>query len=720
MQRVPALCLFLAIAFALDATAAIRYDKSIPQLGFAADAVNSALQGRQATVVFDLLPDTSRPEAFSISVDGHHTFRVVGSDPAGAMYGGLELAEMIRIGGLDGVRPVTQSPYMGMRGIKFNIPLDVRTPSYSDLGDAGQHNIQHVWDFAFWKSFIDEAASHRYNYISLWNLHPFPSLVKLPQYPDIALDDVKRAVDLERKFYDNGRGQNQDIPEIMDDLETVHRMSIEDKIEFWKKVMRYGKSRNIDFYFVTWNVFDYGIDGKYGITDDLDNPATVDYFRNSVSRLFLTYPDLKGIGITTGENMHDASNQEKEDWMLETYGKGVLDVVRQQPGREITFLHRQHQAGAGAIAETFRPLIDHPGVDFIFSYKYAKAHAYSSTRQPFYKSFAEEIAGHDRDLKTIWTMRNDSTYLFRWAAPDFLREFVRNVPIELTRGYYFGSDGWIWGREFIRNDFDGPRDIEIRKHWFQWMLWGRFAYDPHIPNERFIRILQARFPRVNCARLLEAWQSASMVYPLVTGFHWGVLDYLWYPEACIGFPRAAGTETGFNDVNSFITKKVHPGSGYTSIPDYVEQIRNGQSFTGTGPLDVSAELLQNADIAFALLRSFDAGENDELRETLADIEAMAYLSRYYGHKIAGSTWLHSYRVMGDNTLQAKAVSALEKAAVAWEAYTANILQRYQNPLWLVRIRTGVVDFSQITHWVHHDIDIARQATSGPKGLMSSF
>ena len=44
-------------------------------------------------------------------------------------------------------------------------------------------------------------ASHRYNYISLWNLHPFPSLVKVPDYPDVALDDVKRSVSLERKFY---------------------------------------------------------------------------------------------------------------------------------------------------------------------------------------------------------------------------------------------------------------------------------------------------------------------------------------------------------------------------------------------------------------------------------------------------------------------------------------------------------------------------------------
>jgi hypothetical protein len=35
-------------------------------------------------------------------------------------------------------------------------------------------------------------ARHRYNVLSLWSLHPFPSLVKVPEFPDVALDDVWR------------------------------------------------------------------------------------------------------------------------------------------------------------------------------------------------------------------------------------------------------------------------------------------------------------------------------------------------------------------------------------------------------------------------------------------------------------------------------------------------------------------------------------------------
>ena len=216
---------------------------------------------------------------------------------------GLDLAETIRSEGLAGVKDKRQDPYMPMRGIKFNIPLDVRTPSYSDVCDAAQKNIPEIWNMDFWKTYIDTLAKYRYNYISLWSMHPFPSMVKVPEYPDVALDDVKRSRGPFQEYY-SGLGVDWTGPEFQEEnLETVKKMTIEEKIAFWRQVMAYGKSRNVDFYIVTWNIFDYGIDGKYGINDDPENETTIDYFRQSVKALILTYPDLAGIGITTGENM---------------------------------------------------------------------------------------------------------------------------------------------------------------------------------------------------------------------------------------------------------------------------------------------------------------------------------------------------------------------------------------------------------------------------------
>jgi hypothetical protein len=408
-------------------------------------AVVEALRGGGQTVSSSL-----KPEGFSIrttSAGGRTTHWVIGKDAAGAMYGGLELAEVIRCGGLDAVRAVDQNPYMPLRGIKFNCPLDERTPTYhAHTGDAQRKNVLVMWDMTFWKAYIDDLARYRYNCLSLWNLHPFPSMVRVPGYEKVALDDVQSTT------------------------QTL-KMTMDEKIAFWREVMRYAKDHNVDVYVVTWNIFVHGTNGQYGLTDKGDNPTTTDYFRKSVKQLFLTYPDLVGVGLTTGENMPDMSTAQKEAWALATYGQGVLDAAAAQPGRKITLIHRQHQTGAQDIAKTFQPLLENPDLTFLFSFKYAQAHAFSSTAQPFCKNFVKDIGR----LKTIWTLRNDDNFYFRWGAPDFVRQFIRNIPYDVSRGYYYGSDGYVWGREFLSTEPQTPRQLDMDKHWYHWMLWGAWA-----------------------------------------------------------------------------------------------------------------------------------------------------------------------------------------------------------------------------------------------------
>jgi hypothetical protein len=647
-------------------------------------------------------PETMQPEGFSIRASSNNkqqTYWVIGADAAGVMYGGLELAEMIHIAGLESIQSINQNPYMQMRGTKFNIPLDVRTPSYSDASDAAQHNIAEMWSFDFWKEYIDNLARYRYNFISLWSLHPFPSLVKVPEYPDIALEDVQRTTIHWEENY-SLQGKRLDAPEILENTEVLKKITIEEKINFWRKVMAYAKGRNVDFYVVTWNIFTNGTFGKYGITDDTNNATTRDYFRQSVKQMFLTYPDLAGIGLTTGENMEGAGFEEKEDWAFETYAQGVLDAAKEQPGRKITFIHRQHQTGALDIAHKFKPLVDHPDIDFIFSFKYAQAHVYSSTTQPFHPNFVEDIKS-EGNLKTIWTLRNDDIYYFRWGAPDFVREFMQNIPYDVSQGYYYGSDQYIWGREFLSKAAETPRQLEVVKHWYHWMLWGRLGYDPNLSNERFIQILQAHFPEINAEKLFTAWQEASMIYPITTGFHWGALDFQWYIEGSKSRSSEAQTPSGFHDVNRFISLPPHESTNYASIPEYVNYITTGVTSSKISPLEVSGQLHAHADKALEILESISPKGNKELRLTLEDIRAMAYLGKYYAHKILGATELALFRVNFEKTKQEAAVHELNKAAEYWRLYAATALSQYENPLWTNRV--GYVDWRDLFNYVLYDI-----------------
>ncbi|HMC62529.1 MAG TPA: hypothetical protein VKJ01_25260, partial [Candidatus Solibacter sp.] len=381
--------LVACLASASSPAATLHYDSSIPEVRFAATEIRRALAQRSVPLVeADLThaadattgtrfflastPDQSRrlaaalrvppptpggPQSYSIRKQGN-TLAVLASDPAGAMYGGLDLAEAIRLGTAAQIADSNHQPYIAQRGIKFNIPLDVRTPSYSDAGDSAQQNIPEMWSFDFWREFLDEMARHRFNVLSLWNLHPFPSMVKVPEYPDIALDDVMRTT---VKFDDTFSTSGKDMlrPAMLEHLEIVKKISIGEKIQFWRDVMQYAHDRGIDVYIFTWNTFVFGTGGKYGITAANDNPATIDYFRKSVRETVLTYPLLAGFGITAGENMQNRKDDfSNEKWLWKTYGLGIADAKELQPGRQIRLIHRFHQTYQTEILNSFK---DYPG-----------------------------------------------------------------------------------------------------------------------------------------------------------------------------------------------------------------------------------------------------------------------------------------------------------------------------------------------------------------------
>lgn len=690
-------CFSISITATSIAAVNVLFDENLPQAAFAAKEIQNALSSIEDSdtikqIEIKIEASELEAEAFNIRV-ANGRILITATDPAGLMYGGLEVAEEIRIGGLDAVDDDEQSAYMQMRGVKINIPLDVRTPSYTDMNDSAQLNMPHMWDYSFWQEYIDTLAHYRYNYVSLWNLHPFPSLVKVPDYPDVALDNVMRST-LSRRSFPTGNqvefdelypttGHRMDDPKILENVETLHALTIDEKIDFWRRVMAYGKSRNVDFYIITWNIFTYGVDGKYGINDSIDNPTTIDYFRKSVKELLLTYPDLRGVGVTTGENMHGASSQAKEDWVFKTYGQGVLDVAKEQPNRQIRFIHRQHQASADEISATFKPLLEDPNIDFIFSYKYAQAHIYSSTKQSFHENFLKQIG----DVKTIWTLRNDDVYHFRWGAPDFVRDFIKNIPKEPSQGLYLGSDQYVWGREFLElnpeENENGQRQLDIVKHWYQWSLWGRLSYNPEVDNTRFKHILAHKFSTTDSDALFEAWQSASMIYPLVTGFHWGRLDFQWYIEGSKSRSGPAETPNGFHDLNRFISLPPHPHA------------------IASDPTNAARLINEAADNALQSIASIDASSSTELRKTLEDIRIVSYLGKHYAGKIQASASLAEFRKTGNLNAQSSTQIAAKHAAEYWRLYTSTALTHYHNPIWLNRV--GYVDWRETMDDVLHEL-----------------
>jgi hypothetical protein len=713
------------------------YDASVPQVRFAVSEIRSACiargcsfseeplsaltgaQGelrivlaanpeasRQVAKVLGVPPlDTDAPQSYAIRRSQRPeglTLAVLGADAVGAMYGGLDVAEAIRFGIIRETQDSTHSPKILRRGIKFNIPLDLRTPSYSDNSHQAQNNIPEVWSFDFWREFLDDMARHRFNVLTLWNLHPFPSLVKVPEFPEVALDDVWRTrVPMDDTY--SFSGSDMVRPELLRDVEVVRKMTIEQKIQFWRDVMQYAHDRGIEVFWFTWNLFTFGAEGKHGITTDQTNPVTIAYLRASVREMVLTYPLLAGFGITAGENLRDLEGEfSKEKFLWKTYGLGVVDARKIQPWRQVRMIHRYHMTSHEEILREWK---DYPG-PFDLSFKYSIAHMYSIPNPPF---LAPVLPYLSPKLRTWLTVRDDDYYSFRWGDPDYARAYLGNMPgPDKLAGYYMGPDGTIWGREFLSKDPDTPRQTILRKRWYGFMIWGRLSYDPSLPDTLFKRALAHRFPELETDTLFEAWKAASKIFPKITSFHWGDIDLRWFPEACLSHPRYRG----FYTVRDFIEGRTMPGSGLISILEWRKAKLAGTPLSGEGPLEVADGLASYAARTLRLTQRLRSSRvlSKEARETLGDLVAMAHLGNYYAEKIRGAAQLALFDKTGTPETREAAIQHLRAALDHWKRYAAAYTLQYEQPRLYNRV--GWVDVQALTKKVEEDISIARLWTPG--------
>ncbi len=683
-SRKTGLAIALSLAFSLVAkaeTVTIYVNSDIPQHAFAMGDIKSALEKKGFGVSMQTLGALSPaaqgpkivvatkndalalqqlkseggqalgnliPQAYGIRSTGTQALSqwVVGGDINGAMYGALQVAENIGLQGWGQKYDTEESPHILHRGIKFNLPFDARSPTYygngfsqTDFkGTSHQLAIEHVWDLEFWREWFDEMARMRYNVLQMWSLHPFTSMIKLPDYPNVALQDIQGFHGFTKK------------------------MSIDEKITFWREVMTLAKNRGFEFHFMIWNLYTYGATGKYGITNDPKNAATAPYMRKCIYKLFETYPDLTGFGVTSGENMGGMGDAQEAKWMWSSFGQGILDFANAHKDREIVFVHRYHDAGGDAVAQNFKPLIDAPNVRFDFSFKYAVAHIYSTTSPDWIRTRNGDVPQQlaSLNLKTWLELRNDSFYYLHWGNPEFVREYIGNFPQadKYIQGFVAGQDGFVPTRVFLNKAVWTKNQLELKRHWYTHTLWGRLSYNPDLPDGVFAQLMGQRYPGAGPG-LFSAWAKASEGVPKITELLQGTwkADYLWWPEAMKSLAQ------GFRTIANFTNTEPPPGSKACSIK---------KTAAKTCGVLKSAVLITDEVEGSSLAALGHVGlkgpvNGNELEVDRGNIRAMAYLGLHLAEKVraavalsakqnaaarthAGQAWCHwqSYSLLMDS------------------------------------------------------------------------
>lgn len=714
MKSLLKFCL-LPVLFASGASAkvplklAVVYDKSMPQVQFAVQELQEACKaaGGQfltaplsgAVTVKFMIVRSLGSEAYKI-VQQNKYIQVKGGDARGLMYAGLELAEDLQTGrDLLALGTVGGKPYMAYRGIKFNIPLDARTPSYDDTGDAAQQNIVTMWDFEFWKNYLDNMARYRYNLLTLWNLHPYPSMVKVPGYEDVALNDVcVYTGPVTDKTDKNWTKEGIQDPA---QLRVVKKITIDEKIAFWKKVFQYADDRGIDIHWYQWNVHIHGAE-KHGIVNKQNNPETIDYLQKSVKQFMLTYPTVKGIGVTAGESVDNSIKGEYsiENFIWLTYGKGIMEAKAINPNINCTFIFRQHESDMNLISTAFKEYKGPLDTEF----KYARARMFSSENPTWFnRIYKDEVTAHH--IKVWMNMRNDDIFTFRWGNPGYANAFIKNMPKDLMAGYFWGPDGYIYGRDFHSKDERVPK-YEIDKQWYLFMIWGRAGYDPDLPESFYINQIAAHFPGSDARSIYDTWNATADMIAWVDKIHYRQNDAEFLAEGCFDIIR-------FKDVNAFARNDGMPDQGVTAIGDFVTKGKQAEELT---PFDVAGKLDEASKKLIDGAASIAAGNNAELQQTLGDFEAMGYLAQYYGHKIRGATYLSLYRLNGDEKSKQQAVAELEAGVNSWERY-AKAASTYYKPQLMARTR--MLDWNALTENVKQDITIAQNAKKGETVAVSA-
>jgi hypothetical protein len=647
MVRICTVCFMtLAIPTVLFAeTAGVFFDSKMPQISFAAGDIKTALESKGFTVeMFPIsslqpgyegkkvvialatdagvtkllvaeggtIPSGLGEQAYSLqtTIKLQKSYWVFGGDANGAMYGAFQIAENILGNGFSGTWNNQESPFMLNRGIKLNMPLDRRIPTYVGgwSSNSAKKAIPHVWDITFWKKLIDQQARYRYNMLSVWVHHPFPALVKLPDYPKASLPNIEG--------FDG----------------FVKALNHEQRVAFWREVMQYAHSRGMKFYFFNWNVYlDYAKDQYPELTRDLSNSTTIDYMNKCMKALIETYPELDGFGITAGDGM-SKSSEDNTAWTYKAIGKAVKEYLAENPDRKFNLVHRSVYSNPELFDLNYAPLKTLPNATLNFSFKYAQAHMYSTTT-PKWGAAIESAS--KLGIKTWITIRNDDYFYINWGNPQFVRDYMAGIPNKQdVVAMYIGSDGYNPSRTYFCKNEAMNGQLEVERRWYMEMLWGRISYNPKTSDDVFKNRLAQRYPKVNTDNLFQAWTLASRPLPKVTELIMGEwsLDFHWYPEACWSDP---GRCTGFRTIDGMASETtVAKGSNLCDIANSAAGTCNGKKSSFT----VADEMQADAEKALSLISTVQSNGNTDLDMAIKNIQQMAYLGMYYAHKVRGATF----------------------------------------------------------------------------------
>lgn len=662
------ICGFLCSAY--SQAVRIVYSKSQPQAVYAAGVLEKSLAKKgyylnQANAVYtiNLKVDAGlvASESYTITKDGNK-ITVSGGDERGMIYGSLSLAEAVQNGKtLKEIRASSERPHYLLRAIKFDLPWDTYRHSYAlDL------HIETCKDVHYWEAFLDMMVKNRFNALSLWNLHPYPFMIKPVNFPEAGPFNGKEMKEWQRLFHG---------------------------------IFSMAKTRAIDIYIVPFNIFvspefskahNVSMDnlGHHFFVRGDTTEIVKRYTRECVTQMLREYPEITGMGLTLGEGMGDMTPEQREDWMRQTIIEGM-----RLAGRPLKLIHRiPFSSTTGSLGITSietekltRKVIEEEGnypflVKPIFAdLKYNWSHAHSTPRLVKVhggKLYDTYFKPDPSVYKITWTARNEDFFCLRWGVPDFVRAHIAGNNQSYVGGYFIGSETYIPAKDyFTKPDIPVDWRYAFERQWLFYKLWGRLLYNPTTPDSIFQAEFSHRYGRKG-QHLLEAYALACKT-PLRLGSLFDfTMDLTLYTEGFMALDNKV-KRVEYISIDRLINQPV-TDPDYISVSEYVKSTLTGNTFASTKitPPMLAGMLRNDCKKALELVKNINVTGNNTLMFEVADVKAWANMGMHFAEKLEAAVSLQTYLLNGGEENKKNAAKHMVEALKFWD-----VLVRITRPIY---------------------------------------
>ncbi len=598
------------------------------------------------------LPALTKPESFAAAEyvrKDRRTLVLAGSDPTGAMYGLLELAEMLPQNRVDPAKPfrrIVKTPFLEVRGVS---PLLTLPQPGETAGPAAGSKGWWFHSEDFWRSYLDLLARSRINFLDLHGMY-----------------------DIVKTSFTNMHPYFLTQPHSAADTHAARNLAM------LNTITALAKERGIRVGLMNYSALVPGTRQTAGASQALPAGLAA-YCRQAVAGILTACPDLAAIGFRIGESGRD------EEFYKNTYLPAVADAKR----KVVLYTHTRGATphGIASLAKAYQGrfdlLIDYNADQLGAPYVVAGGR-FAGWRDYSYQTYLQP----PRPYRVLWHVRANGTHrIFHWGDPRFVERAVRaavfdgvaGLVVEPMNAYYPQHD--YFHRTDIGHDYF---QWVHQRDWFWHMLWGRIAYDPDTPHSAWSTEFRHRFGEKGGPRVFELLCEMSHVVPLILQSHCPGPDHR---------TTASELQTG-GDLRQFAHSQPFDTFVMQSPQEYVTRQITGRPTAKVSPLENADRLERLAKHLLQRTASLVPGTRQTAAASQAlptsesaksefhcismDAAALAHLAAYYASKIRAGVAYATYEATGDIGYVDLAKAHTDLAHRGWKEL-ASVTARHYRP-----------------------------------------